>query len=60
MSESNKMYILGYNEGIERAAQQCKFYTKACKETGASVDLEHMEELIRMLRISRAKEKESA
>ena len=26
MNESNKMYVLGYNDGVERAAQQCRFY----------------------------------
>ena len=32
MSEANKMYVLGYNDGVERAAQQCRFYAERTKD----------------------------
>ena len=53
MNEPNKMYILGYNAGVERAAQQCRFYAERTKDRDQSFTTayDELEQMILMLQM---------
>ena len=59
MNESNKMYVLGYNEGIERAAQQCRFYAERMEDRNASTvaAYDELEQMVLMLRMDSFRKK---
>ena len=59
MSEANKMYVLGYNDGVERAAQQCRFYAERTKDRNASTveAYDELEQMILMLRMDSFRKK---
>ena len=52
MNEPNKMYILGYNDGVERAAQQCRFYAEREDDWKVTKILDEVEQLVLMLQMS--------
>ena len=59
MNEPNKMYVLGYNDGVERAAQQCRFYaerTKDCNQKFVTA-YDELEQMILMLRMDSFRKK---
>jgi len=50
IERDTKNYMLGYRDGVERAAEQCRFYAEKELDWRVTHVTEELEELILMLR----------